>query len=251
MYLKKRKNLVHCIFPFIMTIITLLVGILLFIMTKGDPIIMRSIMGFFSFLPTIVFFVILIVAYFKCTTRTSKDIVLGLCSILTFLLLGYYICWIFIGAFVEADHPITDIHSYKDKVNGNRLLKAFPKEIPKDVENIKFEYSPGVLQAGTDISLYYVDKNMTLEKFDKMYKNKAIWIGHINDYNNRTDKQTSPGIQSGLLLNDVATYENANDYVIYLIESYCDNSGYCNHASFLFAAYNEKTNEIIYASEEW
>lgn len=249
--MKKEKNLVHCIFPFIMTIVTLFIGILFFIMTKGEPIIMRSITGFFAFLPAIVFFVILIVSYFKCKTKESKDVILGLCSILTFLLLVYYISYIFIVAFVEAEHPITDIHSYKEKVNGSRLLKAFPKEIPDDVENIKFKYSPGVLQAGTDISLYYVDKNMTLEKFDEVYKSKAIWIGHINDYNNRPDKQSSPGIQSGLLLNDAATYENANDFVIYLIESYCDNSGYCNHASFLFAAYNEKTNEIIYASEEW
>lgn len=248
---KKRKELNQCFFPLIMTIITFIIGWWLFYMTKGDSFGMRLGLGFFAFLPTIVFFIILVVSYFKCRTKASKDIILGLCSILTFLLLSYYICCIFIGAFAEAEHPITDIHSYKEKVNGSRLLKVFPKEIPDDVKNIKFKYSPGVLQAGTDISLYYVDKNMTLEMFDKFYKNKAIWIGHIDDYNNRPDKQSSPGIKSGLLLNDAATYENANDYVIYLIESYCDNSGYCNHASFLFAAFNEKTNEVIYASEEW
>ena len=46
-------------------------------------------------------------------------------------------------------------------------------------------------------------------------------------------------------------YSNENDYIIYLVAGECDDSGYCNHGEFLFSAFNEKTNEIIYKSEVW
>ena len=86
---------------------------------------------------------------------------------------------------------------------------------------------------------------MTKEKFDKEYKNKAIWIGHKEEY---TEKE---GLLSRVFTYTPSYYKNENDYIIYLIEGRCDDSGYCNHGDFLISAFNEKTNEVIFSSGEW
>lgn len=31
----------------------------------------------------------------------------------------------------------------------------------------------------------------------------------------------------------------------------CDNSGYCNHGNYIIAAFNKKTHEVIFSSEQW
>lgn len=242
--IKKEKDFKKCIFPFIMTIITFIIGCGFFWLSKGDLFNLRIKILFIGYLPATIFLALLLIGFFKCNTKESKDVITIPSVILTFLLLGYYVCAIFICAFEEAENPITDVKYYKDKVNGS-LLKVFPKEIPDNVEKVEFIYSPGVLQGGTEIALYYVDKNMTIDKFDKVYKSKAEWIGHAKDYNEKK------GLLAGGFSNTPAEYKNDDDYVIYLVESRCDNSGYCNHGDFLFVAFNEKTNEVIFKSEDW
>ena len=86
---------------------------------------------------------------------------------------------------------------------------------------------------------------MTDEIFMKKYKNKAIWIGHIDEY---TDKK---GLLSGVFNNTPAHDKNINDYTIYLMDGDCDNSGYCNHGNYIIAAFNKKTHEVIFSSEQW
>lgn len=241
---KKEKDLKKCIFPFIMTIITFIIGCGFFWLSKGDPFSLRIKILFIGYLPSIIFFFLLLICYFKCNTKKSKDTITILSTILTFFLLGYYVSAIFICAFEEAENPITDVRYYKDKVNGS-LLKVFPKEIPDDVEKIEFYYAPGILQGGTNYSLYYIDKNMTIDKFDKKYKEKAIWIGHKEEY------IKEEGLLTGAFSYTPANYKNEDDYIIYLVESYCDDSGYCNHGNFLLAAYNEKTHEVIFKAKQW
>ncbi len=142
------------------------------------------------------------------------------------------------------ENPITDVKYYKREIKGD-LLKVFPPDIPDNVENVEFYYAPGFLQGGTNYSLYYIDKNMTMDKFDKKYKDKAIWIGHKDEY---TEKR---GLLTGAFSYTPAEYENEDDYIIYLVEGKCDNSGYCNHGNYLMTAYNEKTNEVIFRLEDW
>ena len=161
-----------------------------------------------------------------------------------FLVTILIIIWALMSALDAVENPITDVKYYKREIKGH-LLKVFPSDIPDNVEKVEFYYAPGILQGGTNYSLYYVDKNMTMDKFDKKYKNKAIWIGHKDEY---TEKM---GLLTGAFSYTPAEYENEDDYIIYLIEGNCDNSGYCNHGKFLMTAYNEKTNEVIFRSERW
>ncbi len=242
---KKERFFKKCMFPFVMTIITFIIGCGFIWLFRDDPFKMKIVLIILGFLPSIIFLTLLMINYYKCNTTKSKNVITVICAILTFLLLGYYISVIFIGAFEETDSPITDVKYYKDKVKGN-LLKAFPSEIPKNVENVIFNYHSSFPQTSITITLYYVDKNMTLDKFDKTYKSKAKWSGTKEEY--RGDLS----IFSNLFSDTPVDYENENDFIVYLVDGKCQSKkGDCNHQQFLVAGFNKETNEVIYQSAEW
>lgn len=157
----------------------------------------------------------------------------------------YYFIALFVCALLSVTNPVTDSKYYNHYVTGERLEKVFPEKIPSNAKNIEFYYAPGILQGGTNYSLYYIDDSITKEKFDKEYKNNAIWIGHKEEY---TEKE---GLLYGVFAYTPAYFENENDYIIFLIEGRCDDSGYCNHGDFLIAAFNEQTKEVVFRSEQW
>ena len=237
----KQSFFKKCTFPFIMTIITFIIGCGFIWLCRGDPFKIKTIIIILGFLPAIIFFALLMINYYKCSTIKSKNVITVICATLTVLLLGYYISILFIGAFEEVANPITDVKYYKDKVKGN-LLKVFPKEIPSNAENVIFNYTPSFPQTSINITLYYVDKSMTLDKFDKNYKSKAIWIGTNEEYKGE--------LSIFSLFNDTPVeYENENDFIVYLIDGKCKSKkDDCNHQEFLVAGFNEKTNEVIYYS---
>lgn len=226
----------------IMSIVTLLIGIILYYsMGIGLPFKEGLIVFLSSFLPFFVFLIITIV--FCCFKEKVKKVFKIISIILCPMLLFYYFITLFLCLALSSMHPITDIKYYNHYVSGE-LLKVFPKKIPKDVKNVEFYHSTGFLQGGVDYYLYYIDEDMTKEEFNDKYKDMAIWIGYKDEY---TEKD---GLFAGLFTY-MTDYENENDYLIYLIEGNCDSSGYCNHGNLLAVAFNEKTNEVIFRSGTW
>lgn len=229
-------------FPLIMSIITFLIGILLLCNLIGFSLKAQLIVFLVAFLPFILF-AIFVFAIYKNKEKQKVFIIFKIISIvITCLLLFYYIIAMFVILITEGTNPMTNPKYYIFHVPDS---KVFPKKIPKDVEDVKFFYAPGVLQGGTRYTLYYIDKNMTLNEFDKKYKKQSKWIGHIDDYKEKV------GLLNGAFYYTPSKDKNENDYVIYLIRGRCDNSGYCNHGSFLIAAFNEKTHQVIYSTETW
>ena len=225
----------------LMSIITLVIGIWLYSsMAIGIPIKGRLIIFLVCFAPFFDFVINTILFY-----KNHKKLLKTMSIILSLLLVFYYFIAIFVCGVIVFANPITNSKYYNYYVTGERLGKVFPAKIPDTAKNIEFYYNPGFLQAGTDYSLYYIDDSMTIEKFDKEYKSKAIWIGHKEEY---TEKD---GLLSGLFTYTPSNYENENDYIIYLIEGRCDDSGYCNHGDVLITAFNEKTNEVLFRSGQW
>lgn len=239
---KEKSTFKKIIFPLIMSIITFPIGILLSCGLIGFPLKAQLISFLVAFGPFILFMIILVVIYINKEKQKVFSIFKTISIVITCLLLFYYFNAIFVIALTEVDNPMTNPKYYNFYMPESNI---FPKTIPKDVEDVKFLYAPGILQAGTRYTLYYVDKKMTLDKFDKKYKNQAEWIGHINDY---TEKR---GLLSGAFYYTPSEYKNENDYVIYLINGKCNNSEYCNHGSFLMAAFNEKTHQVVYSTEDW
>lgn len=231
-------------FSILMSVITLLIGILFYSSTAiGIPIKEKIMIFLVSFIPLFIFLIIIILSYrFK---EKYKKVLKLISVIISLLLVFYYFISLFVCLLLSATNPVTDSKYYNYYVTGERLEKVFPSKIPSNAKNVEFYYAPKFLQSGTNYSLYYIDDSMTKEKFDKEYKNKSIWIGHKEEY---TEKD---GLLSAVFAYTPAYYENENDYIIYLIEGSCDDSGYCNHGDFLIAAFNEKTNEIVFSSEQW
>lgn len=176
-------------------------------------------------------------------TQKAKVLVSSAIILCGIFLPFYYFYAIFFSAISEIDNSIINPKYYKLKINDPTLLQAFPKEIPKNVTNVVFIVQPGFLQGGSIISLYYVDSQLNVEAFHNQYKDKAIWSGTIQQYD-----------QSKYNLSFYKTpveNKNESDFLIYLIDGKCDDSGYCNHGYFLFVAINEKTKEIVYKEEQW
>lgn len=233
-------------FPLIMSVITFIIGSLLTYTSIGmEPSKDLLIVILISYFPCILFLTITFFCHYFGNKRKVRVIFKAIAGVFACLLIYYYFIGLFMIVLIESTNPITNIKYYKKQVNGTELTKVFPKKIPDDVENIKFHYAPGALQAGTNYMLYYVDKNMTMEKFDNNYKEKAIWIGHKKEYNEKE------GLLVGTFSYTPAEYKNEEDFIIYLVDGECDDSGYCNHGKFLLAAYNEKTNEVIFRAEYW
>lgn len=235
-------------FPFIMSIITFILGVFWSYDSIGFFLRTRMKILLVSFLPFIIFSIITfiiykfkekskVVSYFKTTS-----------IVISFFLVFYYFNASFYVVFLEASNPMINPKYYNYHIHDSRLKKAFPNKIPKDAENVIFFYVPGFLQGGTKYTLYYIDKNMTFSEFNQKYQEKANWMGHINEYMEKR------GLLSGAFYDTPAEYSqnnNENDFIIYLIDGNCDNSGYCNHGDYLFAAYNEKTREVVFSSEIW
>lgn len=241
--LKEMKKNNKLAFNFV--IIDFIVGTLLFYDALFRPINIILLTLLLSYLPFIIFFIISLLSYhFKNNLKAIKIIKITT-KILSYLQVFYYFMAIFMITILMALNPVTNPKYYKFFVNYDELTKVFPKQIPDNASNVQFYYAPGVLQGGTDYVLYYIDNNITLDKFNEKFKNKSIWIGHENEY---TEKK---GLLTSIFSHTPIEYEKKDDFIIYLIEGECDNSEYCNHGNYLLVAINENTNEIVYKSSSW
>lgn len=245
----KKEDYVIYKFYIIMCTITLIIGSLFVYDSLGIQIKGQLIIILISYLPLILFLINFLIAYKNKKNKKVVNIFTGLSIFLTCILIFYYFIAIIFVVAIQSMTGVSNPIFYKHYVSG-KLTEVFPKSIPNNVTNVEFFYNPPFLQGGMNHYLYYINKNMTINKFDKKYKNKAIWIGHKNEYN---EKQ-------GLLTSDLVMFEEGaynrrtsheNDFIIYLIKGKCDDSGYCNHGEYLLAAFNEKTKEVIYKSEIW
>lgn len=230
---------------FIMCIVSFIMGIMFLVTSRGDSPQIILIFLVIGFSPLIIFLIIMFLTNHFYHKVKIRKILNTITIILSLVALWYYLCAIFLCAAIEAMNPITDVNSYRSVVSNSKLLKVFPKEIPKDVEQTEFYYAPGFLQGGTNYSLYYIDKGITLEEFDSKYREKAIWVGRKKDYKEKM------GLLAGEFAYTPAYLKNEDDFIIYVIEGDCDKSGYCNHGFLLSTAFNPKTNEIIYRAEDW
>lgn len=242
---KKVSTLKKIRFPFIMGLITFLIGTFLSFNSVGVPIKVRITILFISYLPVVLFLIIVFLIY---RFKDNKKIVFNFKAITLFISLVLIVYYFYSFTFISLKatiNPVTNPKYYKYYVTGERLKNVFPDEIPNDVENVEFYYSPIFFQEGKKYALYYVDKDMTIDKFDQEYKDKAIFIGYKKDYTE------NDGLLPYLFIHTPSYYKNEDNYLIYLVEGNCKGASYCSHGDILFAAFNEKTNEVIFRSQQW
>lgn len=161
------------------------------------------------------------------------------CCLIFYYFIGFIVC-----AVIVAQHPVKDIKYYHHFVQGT-LLQVFPTQIPNSAQQVKLIYIPRVLQGPTETTLYYIDKNLDINEFDKQYRTKAKWVGRKNE-----EEQKEELLES-VFLNTPISGKNENHFTIYLIMGDCDNSGYCNHGNYFIAAMNSETKEVVFSSKKW
>ena len=235
LFLKSKYSFILSILCFIISIPFLFTGI-------GITWYIRLLIIFIGIIPCLLFLLITILRYKLDHKQYIKDITFILNGLLTLALPFYLFFAIFIIAGLTATNPVTNPKYYSHYVSDDYLLEVFPKEIPEDATNIKFEYTPSFLQGASVIELYYQSSH--LKDLESTLKEKTIWTGTLNEYTE------NPELLDNNIFNFL-TSSNINDFLIYLIDGECDDSGYCNHGIFLLVAINSNTNEIIYSYHNW
>lgn len=173
-------------------------------------------------------------------------IIIKVCSkILLFLSLFMHIFTLFKGAILEYEHPEINIKHYSKFIKDYNLTEYFPSYIPESAKNTKFVLEPGFLQGGTTISLYYIDEKFDIKNYDNLYREKAEWMGQYNDYSEKY------GLLNDLFNDNLINYIDKDNFSVYLFNSKCDDSGYCNHGIYSLLAINENTKEVLYEYQNW
>lgn len=232
-------------FCFIMSVITFLIAFYFFYASKGDDWSYRYIAVVLGSIPFFIYFFLTYITNKWSYKKYTKAITSTIGILILLVLWIYYFMLIFMYTFVETEHPVKNIKNYHDFVNGSYLLKAFPKKIPEGVEEVRLIYSPSVLQAGTEVGLYYIDPKLDIQEFNNKYQEKSKWIGYTHEYSEKR------GFLSGIFSNMPVAYEREKNFKVYLLDDSCDESGYCNHRHFLLVAVNEDTKEVMYKAESW
>lgn len=242
---EKKRTFNKIRFPFIMAIVTFIIGLFISLNLVKVPIKVRINTLFIIFLPVFLFLII-VFAIYRC--KDDKNVVFRfkiITLVISLVLIAYYHYSFTFISLKATFNAVNNPKYYTYYVNDERLKSVFPSSIPSDVKDVQFYYSPIFLQGGIKYSLYYVDDKMTLDIFDNKFKDKAIWIGHINDYNE------NKGLIPYFFIHTPSYYKNEDDYLIYLVEGNCKGTSYCSHGDILLAAFNSKTHEVVFRFQQW
>lgn len=238
-YHKAKFPLIMTIISFVFMILSIYWGIELIEINYKIKVIITGI------LPFSIFLLITRFTYIYHEKKNTKTISKIITLILTLLFTFYCPINIFTTILInDMMYPTKDINNYQKFIKSKRLLTVFPNEIPKEVKDPILIYSPGFLQAGNRYVLYYVDPNLSIIDFDNQYLSKAKWIGNNNDDN----KPMAVDIN---FIDLPVEEKDIDNFKIYVIDSYCGDSGWCNHGKYLIVAVNEYTKQVIYESETW
>ena len=159
------------------------------------------------------------------------------------------------GALVAATTPITDIARYseiREQMGDSELTRHFPLSIPKNAENVQFEYLPKFLQGGSHFQLKMrlprAEISDLLTEFRSQAKYKFIG-GDSNDHAN---------IEGGVPTTFFYTsgtddYSFQGDYEILVLNA--EPSGtpdfQWNHGYSYGVVISLEKSEIIYWAEYW
>lgn len=231
-------------FQIVLAIINILIFGLILYSTKYDSWVYRYKALLWASLPFIVCLILAILKnkyYFNNKIRVWIDVMSALLIFFTFV---FFVFLLILYPIWKAENPKLNIKHYTNYIKRYSNVKdIFPKDIPINVTNAEFYHIPGFLQSADEIVLYYIDEDLYFEEFDIKYKDKTEWIGYKDDYYQKE------GLLNGSLFH--IKLDNDKDFKIYLFDSYCDESGYCNHGYYTLVGVNAETKEVIYKTSNW
>lgn len=234
-------------FPAIMTIISLVLFIgvyLLVTMTVIEP---YYFVGLIFAVPFVLFGII---TFFTVTGKLriiASSIITG---ILIFILGFASLCAFVFIAFEAATTITTDIGKYERVLKltdypNNSLMEYFPNEIPDNAKGIVFTYNPAFLQGGERFGLKFETDSNSIDNYINELSKKAKWIGKSSE-----SQAEENGIFSSAF--DFLGYTDLpGDFIIYLVDSRPYHPNDWNHGKLSLAAISKNRNEIIFLAEDW
>lgn len=205
-----------------------LIIIIVYLFSK-DKILFKIIFSLVLVLPPISFF-----SYANTISKYEKGKILANILFPIIVVIPYFfylIIIIFFFGFIAVENPYTNIRSYE------QYLDYFPKEIPDNYKEAKYYRSYPFLQAGEMIILYLKMDRDYINYYREEYQDKTV----------RLHKDASDPYKSNY--QDFVSI--TKDFDLYLLDSSCDDSGYCNHGREEYILINEDTNEILFYYSAW
>lgn len=232
----------HVIFPLIMTIVSMLLFIPIYLFLTVHVINPLYMAGLIFAVPSISFGAITVFA-FKNKLRVIATLVTT-----SILIPVFAVGMCFAGFFVVFDavtRGTTDVAKYEiilettSEYNGI-LTKSFPKQIPPNASNVKLYYSPAFLQGGEEFVLLFTTDSESIANY------KAEFSKQAEEFSNSL---TTPPDYSCEDVQDASFYSLGFNYdppgfVGYLLYSTINDPW---HGDYSFVAINSSTNTIIFA----
>ncbi len=159
---------------------------------------------------------------------------------------------LFIFYLVIIQHTNSLDYTYLKSLNyigypNNPASRAFPSKIPKDAQEMNFNYMPPLGQGG---QVFYLTYTTTIEDIDikkRWLSKNTSFVGSVSE--NEPEKT---GIYNGYL----TYFENnsgktPDDIQLYLVYSKPYKSGNWNHGEVGFVAVSELQQQLLFYFENW
>lgn len=234
-------------FPAIMTIISFILFIMVYLLLTVKSIEPYYYEGLIFAVPSICFG---ITTFFTVTGKLK----INASSIITgFLIFILAIAMFFIFIFISVDAATTvttDIGKYQRVLKlkeypNNPLIKYFPDKIPSNAKKIVFRYNPSFLQGGENFDLKFETDSNSIKNYIDEFSQKAMWVGKLDD-----NEAEINGVFSGIF-NTFGYTDLPEDFTIYLIDSKPYHPNNWNHGMLSLIAISKQRNEIIFLAEDW
>lgn len=219
----------HAIYPIIMSsfaIIGFIAALLLFSTAVQPPWLGVS----FLILPAVLLGA---VAFCAGKGKLSAVSTAVLTTVMAIVLLLASIFYSLILVWISSEN-VTDVryysraYSHLDDVESVKSI--FPKSIPSDAKDVKFSYSPQVLQGGETLKLSYTATEEKIAEWKTIFQSKAVWIGPNEEWHYDNNWSFSG--------------EDATRYQIYW-------DGGFNHGEICYVLINEEMNKITFYYSNW
>lgn len=237
------------LFPLIMSILSLLSFIFVYILLITVPISPFYLRGLLFGIPTLCFAIITVLAS-KSVIQTATATLLTISMIILslFASIGGLVCLA-----IEADSRQTsDVKTYEralSRLKGsyNPALSIFPETIPTQAEEVQFQYHPAAFQGGELLCLKYQVSQSVIKHYQTMLTRKAIRV-----YVASQVKIEETGVSaSSLLLLDYETKGLPRDLVLYFTYSQPLQPSNWNHGTTAFVAMSQVRSELLFYYESW
>ncbi len=242
---KESFSLINAIFPALMTIISFLLFVAVYLYVTAKAIEPYYIGGLIFAIPFILFGA---VTYFTGIgkLKAAKSTIITIILIVALSIIMVY-AFVFI-AIDAATTETTDIakHERVLRINGypeNSLIRHFPERIPHEAENVVFRYHPAFGMGGESFNLKIEINSNTLNNYVNQFLQLAKWKGKAGD-KGAVDNGIFTGTFSG-----IGYKELTENFTIFLIDSKPYDTNNWNHGILRLVTISEAKNEIIFIAE--